>query len=620
MTTPAPLALLLDRADHERLAGRGDAAAAMYDEAIQLSRAAGDLPSWIRAALAAAGLHVFGTVPGKLPAELYDLLIRITDDKDRARIASALAHCWTYGGEAARAAPFAAEALELAERAGEPAVIADALDAMLACHWGPDDLDCRITLGRRLEEVTAHVLDPNARLQAHLWALQIACETLNVQAIHRHLRALDRLAEESTRARFFAASRRLMYDVLRGRTDTAAGLIEIARDSSGDAGLADGWMVVKAMTVYSALAAGDINRCAAIAAEAEQFALSEGAPEICAEAAWMWIGAQRPDRARKLLDTLTGAVLEQLPRDVNWLLTLQCVLEAGLATRHAELVGMAATLLTPYEGRAVFNAGAVAFHGLTDDTLSRAADLSGDSQRSERLRNRALATYIQLGASWWYDRLHNFRPAQLSSRLSGGTPSRSSAARVHLHPIRDGLWLIGPGAGAPVRGVRGFRYLQQLLDCPGTAVPAVDLATGGRPTVMQSTIGPVIDAQALAAYRSRLDALDSELSEAENWSDLGRAEVLREERAALLKQVSAAKGIRGRQRTTGSTNERARVAVTKAIGVATNRIAAVDADLGEHLRATVHTGAECCYRPDAEPPVWILVVPRHDPAQVTSMP
>jgi hypothetical protein len=599
MSTPMAVTELLDRADNERAAGRPVAAAPLYDEAIVRSRAEDNLALWIRSCLGAASLQVFGTDPGKLPALLYDLLVRITDDADRARVATALAHCWTYGGHASRAEPFAAEALERAERADDPELIADALDAVLACHWGPDDLDLRTGLGRRLDEVAAHVLEPNARLQAHLWGLQIACESLNIQSLHRHLRALDRLAAESPRARFFAATRRLMYDLLRGRTDTASELIDTATACSEAAGLADAWMVVKAMTAYAAIAMGDAETCARMAGDAEGFALAEGSPEVSAEAAWMWVGAGRPDRAKALVGTLRGPALEDLSRDVHWLLTLQCALEAALATDSQDVVRTAAALLGPYEGRAVFNGGAVAFHGLTDDTLARAADITGDPDRARRLRDRALQTYIRIGATWWYERLRAWQP---------GVDRRSSteSAAVHLHPIDDGLWLIGQGAGQPVRGLRGYQYLQSLVTRPGSPIRAIDLVSRGTETVLQPAVDEVIDAKALAAYRSRLAAIDAELAEAETWSDLARAEALRDERSALLEQVSAATGISGRLRATGSTNERARVAVTKALGVAIERISQLDTRLGDHLQTCVHTGAECSYRPDGKAPVWIL--------------
>ena len=132
---------------------------------------------------------------------------------------------------------FADEAVEHAERVDAPELLADCLDAALAAHWGPDELDVRRALAAQLDDVAAHVLDPDARLQAHLWGLQVACETLDLHGMHRQMRALELLGEESPRALFFAASRRLMLDLLRGRTDTSDQLIE-RRRSSGRAGLA----------------------------------------------------------------------------------------------------------------------------------------------------------------------------------------------------------------------------------------------------------------------------------------------------------------------------------------------------------------------------------------------
>jgi tetratricopeptide (TPR) repeat protein len=410
---------LLERADAARAAGLAQEAARLYDEAIEGCRADGDLARWTRAVLGAASGYVFGAEPGRLPAQLYDVLVRTTDDTDRARVAAALARCWVYAGQASRAVRFADEAVDRARRVDLPELLAEGLDAALAAHWGPDDLPARVKLAGQLDEVTAHVLDPDARLQAHLWGLQVACESLDVQAIHRHLRALERMGDESPRARFFAASRRLMLDLMRGRTDTAARLVEQAVAASARAGLADAWMVIESMKGYAAVQAGDPATCALVAAECEQFATAEGVPVVCAEAGYLWLAAGQPRRARALVRTFHGRVLEELPRDVHWLLTLQCVLEAALGLGDVEIIEKAAQLLTPYAGRAVFNAGAVMFHGLTDDTLSRAAGVLGDAGAADQLRNQALATYERIGASWWRDRLAASHPAPVRTHPAG---------------------------------------------------------------------------------------------------------------------------------------------------------------------------------------------------------
>jgi hypothetical protein len=79
------------------------------------------------------------------------------------------------------------------------------------------------------------------------------------------------------------------------------------------------------------------------------------------------------------------------------------------------------------------------------------------------------------------------------------------------------------------------------------------------------------------------------------------------ERDAIVTERANATGLGGRRRNAGSTHEGARVAATKAIAAAIDRLTRVDPALGAHLSATVHTGGECRYSPDpADAPEWIL--------------
>jgi hypothetical protein len=178
---------------------------------------------------------------------------------------------------------------------------------------------------------------------------------------------------------------------------------------------------------------------------------------------------------------------------------------------------------------------------------------------------------------------------------------------VRLHQTADGLWLIGAdGTAVPMRALRGYGYLQTLVQHPGRAVPAIDLiAADGH--VAQTDLGDVLDRQAINAYRQRLHDLDEDLAQADEWSDSARSAQLSAERDALIQQLAGATGLGGRARTSGSTNERARIAVTKAITAAIGRIATVDAALGQHLRMAVHTGSQCSYEPPPDDlPEWIL--------------
>ena len=109
-----------------------------------------------------------------------------------------------------------------------------------------------------------------------------------------------------------------------------------------------------------------------------------------------------------------------------------------MVTRSLVPLTLAAALLAPYENRAVFNAGAVMFHGVTDDPLARAAALLGDVEAYERLRVRALATYERIGAQWWRDRLAAWSSPRSPANVDD-SPQR------HFHPAPGGLWLVGRG-------------------------------------------------------------------------------------------------------------------------------------------------------------------------------
>jgi hypothetical protein len=359
-------------------------------------------------------------------------------------------------------------------------------------------------------------------------------------------------------------------------------------------------MVLKSMRSYAAAQSGDTVVCAAGAADCEAFALAEGVTAVCAEAAFLWVCAGQLDRARALVDTFHGGVLDDLPRDVNWLLILQCVLEAALAVADREVVEDTVRLLAPYAGRPVFNAGAVMFHGVTDDTLSRAAAFLGDPERAGRFRSAALVTYERLGAQWWRDRLIAWTSPKADEALPG-------PQRAHLHPAPGGLWLVGPEPAVPLNALRGFSYLRELLRRPGQPLSALDLVGAGTGVAVQSGLGDLVDREGLNAYRERLRDLDGEIAEASEWSDTGRLESLQTEREALLDEIARSTGLFGRARTTGSSQERARIAAKKAISAAINRIAAVHPALAGHLQTTIHTGNQCVYlsQPD-DAPIWIL--------------
>jgi hypothetical protein len=562
---------------------------------------AGDLPDPAAQALRLAETYVFGTEPGRIPAILHEAFAASTDDRVRARLGAALARCWAYAGTRTRAVPFADAALAHATAAGDGALLADALDASLATHWGPDELSVRAELARQLDDVTAHLTDVQARTKAHLWLLTVAMELLDLPAMNRQMRALEVLGEQSPRTMFFAASRRLTLDLMRGRTETAAELVAVAGRALDQAGLADGWLVVSSMRGYAAVHTGDRDTAAELAQLAEDFAIAEGVRELYAEAAWIWLGAGQVERAIALAATFDAGVLASLPRDFSYLPTLQLVLDVALHAGESDLVTRVAVVLAAYAGRPVITSGGVMFHGVTDDTLSRAADLRGDHEEAARLRADALATYTRIGATWWRQRLEQWTP----KLPAASSDSRMADRRMTLRPGPAGTWLVGhAGTTTPVPARKGMAQVHLLLSRPGSSISALTLAGG---SVAESDLGPRADATALAAYRRRLRQLDEALDAADATGNATSAEALAAERTALLAEVSAATGLGGRARRVGGSTERARVSVRKAIVAAIDTITTADPVVGRHLATHIRTGLTCTYQPDpGQPSAWEL--------------
>jgi hypothetical protein len=601
MSGRAEVDQLVANAKTLRLNGDEDAARTAFAEAFALAREARDAEAMGEAALGLAAGHLSGTHFGRVPAflfEAHDLAEGIT----RTRLAVALVRAWVYSGDAARAAPFAAEAIDGALSAGDPRLLAEALDAQLLAHWGPDDLDERRRITGQLEDTVAHLADPEVRMSAHLWRMTTAMELLDMPAMRRQLRALQSLADEtgSARIRFFSEARNGMHALVVGDLDATRGHRKAAIAAGTTAGEAD---VIAIDHVLAAWLAVQTNDRLAIATEAEAYERESGAlalDTVAAETVPLWVAAGELDRARRLLRQLAGTGLAARVRDGDWLLVVSCLTGAAAATGELQLAEEGYALLEPYSGRGIANGGAAAFNGVVDGYLGAAALALGRDADARRWAGSAADLAERFGATWWTRRYR---------RGAGPRPVPSGTPAV-LRRDSDGIWTVGrEGATQAVREMKGFEYLRQLLRQPGVEISALDLSdwAAGHPGsgVDQAPLGDLIDRQALAAYRSRLIQIDAELDERGPWSDPAR-ERLEDEREALLAEVRAATGLGARPRQAGATIERARVAVRKAVAAATDRIAEVDDGLARLLRDCVHTGARCVYEPDpARPVVWV---------------
>jgi hypothetical protein len=193
----------------------------------------------------------------------------------------------------------------------------------------------------------------------------------------------------------------------------------------------------------------------------------------------------------------------------------------------------------------------------------------------------------------------------------------------HIFCKMGDLWTISyKGWTIYLKEAKGLHYLAFLLQHPGQEWPVMEIIRQfGKPQIdsigqiysrigaMQleaehltcsnlGDAGEMLDSQAVADYRRRLNDLQKELKEAQQCNNLARASEVREEMDFIARELAVALGLGGRNRRAKSPAERARLSVTKAIKATLQKISETHPDLGRYLSTHIRTGSFCSYNPD----------------------
>lgn len=174
-------------------------------------------------------------------------------------------------------------------------------------------------------------------------------------------------------------------------------------------------------------------------------------------------------------------------------------------------------------------------------------------------------------------------------------------------------WTMGLKGRAPVvdKHRRGYALIAALLRSAPTAIPTLALDRVGRKTAAASqgrgaaesgtaasptgaagqSIHAATDQQALAAYRARLLEIAEEISLAEEMTDAGEVERLRQEREAIAHQIGADTGLGGQIRVVDPEVERARNRIRKSLNDAIRSLKALDGELWSHFNRSIERSA-----------------------------
>jgi predicted ATPase len=601
------LEALLVLAETERRAGELERARGSYARATALARRLGASEGLSRAAL---GVHQLGGDYGEAHettrALLEEAALALADatGPTKARVLAALARQCYHDRRRGSLDPghLAAEAVEVAQAAGDPATLAFALWARYDTAWEPGTARQRAEIAERMESVALAAGDLELRAQARLMRGIARLELAEPGAV-ADFDCYSRLAEDlrAPSARYLAVTRQVTVATMRGDLDEAEQLMEAASLLGEAIGEPDR-VHVETVELWALRTLQDRRP------ELEErmrsyahplFAAVYGARVVlCLTAKGAMAEAAETLAAFDDYDPATQ------PSDNVWLLEVASMAEAAAAVGHRPLAGRLYEALLPFAGSAVITAGAVDFSGAVDHYLGLLAAALGRRHEAASHFRAAVSMHERLGAQPWIARSNRELAALTTGAVDAPVLLDGVFSRV------EDVWTLGfAGKEVRLKDAKGLRDIAVLLGAPGRPVSAGALLgiDAGDEAAQEAAFGadPVLDDRARAEYRARLRDLDEELAEAEAHQDPERLSRARLERELLAEELAGAVGLGGRSRLLGGGSERARKAVTARIRNSLRRIEERHPELGAHLAETITTGTSCSYTP-SQPVAWRL--------------
>ena len=589
--------------------------------AADLAASADQAHPLVRLALTAPSQADFLEIDTGLVRLLELALSQAPDDSTKARLLARLAHELLGDSSAGqRRRELADQSLKLARDLGDHRVLAEVLDARLHALWDPAGAEDRLAAASEIIDLARAAGDGTRERHGMFWRFVALMELARVAEAESALAAFHHAAAAAGdgQALVMATARHAMLATLRGRFDEAVQLIAEVAAEGRKVGLADTERLVGSL--YGEIAF--YRDPAAAAPYADQMrALARRLPGHFMEAtiaAWLAL-AGRTEDARAEMDRVLPAVLAGSgPRQLGSAALLAYV--AVLAGDVSAAAPLREALL-PYRGRLAVFGGANTCMGPVSFFLGLLATRLGLLEEAVSCLDEATALAEKAGALPGLALSLQAAAAALSLRRAPGDRQRASACQARAREIADRLgvpgllgrltpaagqwslrrdgedWLLQAGSEhARLRDGRGLHYLRALLAAPGSDIPALDLVAG-RPGLVPSDGGPLLDATARSTYRDRIRQLDDELTAADRTGDSIAAEKAHRERQALVSELRRATGLAGRPRRATADAERARVNVTRTLRATMDRITMAAPIAGAHLTSSIRTGTMCRYQP-----------------------
>jgi DNA-binding CsgD family transcriptional regulator len=428
------------------LAGQVDQARTHFEAAAQEAARTGDA-----AGLAASALAVGDTV-AEVAADhrLVSMLDRALREPGlppgtRVRLTArrAIATYWQPGGqdESRRAS---AQAVRLAEQAGDTEALGAALIARQFTLRGPDFLDERLAAGRAVLDIGTRLGDPDLRFRAHQWLVPDRFQAGDLTGVAADVEQMAAIAQarRDPLQRWWVLIYRGLLAGFAGRDGEAEGLAHEAAALGRRLGLpaADAYRIGQLSRIYWAA-----GRLAELDGDIEQaLARFPGLVTLrCLRALANATAGRRADAVGEI-EALTADDFAALPRDSLYLASLAILAEAAVTCRAASAAAPVLAALAPYSARNLIQGvpvgwGAAAWYIARLQWLTgRPGDAARSAATAQRLHHRWGAGGFPDPLAWLARAIPlSQRESQVIALLAAGRENAEMAAQlgVSVHTI-----------------------------------------------------------------------------------------------------------------------------------------------------------------------------------------
>jgi len=431
------------------LAGQVDEARTHFEAAAQEAARTGDAARMAASALAVGDAVAEVTADHRLVGML-DRALREPGlppgTQVRLTARRAIATYWQPGGqgESRRAS---AQAVRLAEQAGDTEALGAALIARQFTLRGPDFLDERLAAGRAVLDIGTRLGEPDLRFRAHQWLVPDRFQAGDLTGVAADVEQMAGIAQarRDPLQRWWVLIYRGLLAGFAGRDGEAEGLAHEAAALGRRLGLpaADAYRVGQLSRIYWAA-----GRLAELDDDIEQaLARFPGLVTLRCLRALANATAGRRAAAVGEIEALTADEFAALPRDSLYLASLAILAEAAVTCRAPEAGRPVLAALAPYEARNLIQGVPVGW-GAAAWYIARLQWLTGRPGDAARSAATAQRLHRRWGAGGFSDPLADLgregtatplsqRESEVIALLASGRENAEMAAAlgVSVHTI-----------------------------------------------------------------------------------------------------------------------------------------------------------------------------------------